>query len=153
MAQAPRLRRGTQSRLCRRQRRMAERIGLDSPSAIAAGIPLSTRNDLIALCLSNLLRVEPVRFSWHHVPPFLIPLAGHKKWRSVQDSNLWTAITRSRISNPLHYHSANAPQCADVIISDQKQKNQGKFAVKENIFPVRFPVRVAGRFQPYAEYV
>ena len=38
---------------------MAERIGLDSPSAIAAGIPLSTRDDLAVLYLPNLLRIEP----------------------------------------------------------------------------------------------
>ena len=42
---------------------LAERIGLDSPSAVAAGIPLSTRDDLAALCLPNLLRIEPMRFS------------------------------------------------------------------------------------------
>lgn len=37
-------------------------------------------------------------------------------WRRDRDSNSGVAVTRRRISNPLHYHSATSPKGAQKYI-------------------------------------
>ena len=88
---------------------LAERIGLDSPTTLWLGIPLSTRNDLGTLRFPNLLRIEPVTV--------LVQRPQHKLTHRLVGKFLAERIGlepmdqkfRSQISNLLHYHSANAP--------------------------------------------